>query len=87
MISLALVTLLRIMSYLVLIRVIVSWLPIDRGNVIIQFIYNITEPILAPVRKMLFSSPLGKRLYLDFSPIIVLLLIDLLIIPIVRWLF
>lgn len=60
----------------ILARVVISWLrptiyhPQVRS--IIRIIYDITEPVLLPIRKRL-PSALG----LDFSPLIALFLLDL----------
>lgn len=64
----------RIYSYIILARIIFSWIPVDRTNPIIKFIYKITEPILAPFRIIL---PLGG-MGIDLSPVIVFFLLNLL---------
>jgi YggT family protein len=64
----------RIYSYLILARIFLSWLPVDRTNPIIRVIYQVTEPILAPFRIIL---PLGG-MGIDLSPIIVFFLLNLL---------
>ena len=51
-------------------RVIVSWLPISPENPIVTVLYQVTEPILRPIRAVL--PRLGM---LDFSPIVAILLI------------
>ena len=53
-------------------RVIISWLPMSSENPIVVLLYQITEPILGPIRAVL--PRLGM---LDFSPIVALLLIGL----------
>ena len=68
-----LVTLLKLYSYVVLIRVILSWLNPNPFNPIVRFIYVVTEPVLAPVRRVL--PPMGG---LDFSPIVVFVVISVL---------
>lgn len=72
-----LVSLLQLYNLVILARVLMSWIPIDRSNPtvdqIVQVLYDITEPVLAPVRDLL---PQGMGL--DFSPIIVLIGIQLL---------
>lgn len=66
--------LLNIFELILLARVLLSWFPnIDRSNPIIQFIYDITEPVLRPIRDLL--PPTGG---IDFSPLIVILLIQVL---------
>jgi len=67
-------TIIRLYSYLILARVLLSWLSVDYHNPIVQFIYKVTEPVLAPFRVML---PLGG-MGLDLSPIIVFFLLNLL---------
>lgn len=69
--------LLQFLKYAVLARVIISWLPIPRDNQIIRIIYQITEPLLAPVRGLIEKSALGKNMMVDFSPILVFLVIGL----------
>ena len=51
-------------------RVIISWLPISSENPIVVVLYQITEPILGPIRAVL--PRLGM---LDFSPIVAILMI------------
>ncbi|MGE4284067.1 MAG: YggT family protein [Clostridia bacterium] len=76
--------LLEIISYLIFARVIISWLPMDRHNGIIQFIYQVTEPILAPIRSLISKSSMGGGMGVDFSPIVVWLLIQYLLMPLIR---
>jgi len=64
----------RLYSYLILARIFLSWIPVDHNSPIVQFIYKITEPVLAPFRIIL---PLGNT-GLDLSPIIVFFLLNLL---------
>ncbi|NLY43964.1 MAG: YggT family protein [Clostridiaceae bacterium] len=83
-VQLTLIKVLEIMGYLIFARVIISWLPIDRDNPIVQFIYQVTEPVLAPVRNLISKSSMGGGLMIDFSPIIVWLLIEYIIIPLIH---
>lgn len=62
-------------SWLLLIRVLLSWLPNFGPNALTNFIYEITEPVLAPFRKLI---PVSPSLPIDFSPIFALLAVDLL---------
>ena len=57
----------------VLIRVILSWVAPDPYNPVVRVIVQVTEPIMAPIRKLL--PPMGG---FDLSPLIVLLGIQLL---------
>lgn len=62
--------LLQFYSLIIIIRVVITWLPIDQYSPAVRFLYEITEPVLAPIRSLL---PQGMGL--DFSPLIVLVLI------------
>lgn len=67
----------NILHYLILFRVILGWLPIGRNNPAVQFLWMLTEPILAPIRRLLQNSPLGGGgMMLDFSPILAFLFIN-----------
>jgi YggT family protein len=63
---------LTVLYWLILIRALISWVNPDPYNVIVQFLYKATEPILYPIRKIL---PLGLRSGIDISPIIAFLVI------------
>ena len=66
--------LLQLFELALLARIILSWFPnVDRSNPIIQFLFDITEPVLKPIRDML---PPGGMF--DFSPLIVFLIIQVL---------
>ena len=66
-------TLLQIYWIILLIRVLVSWFPIDPYNRIVRLLYDLTEPVLAPIRSIL--PPIGM---MDFSPLVALLLLSFL---------
>lgn len=61
---------LTVLYWLILIRALLSWVNPDPSNPIVQFLSKVTEPILAPLRRML---PLDFRFGIDISPIIVFL--------------
>lgn len=70
----ALITLfIQLYSFVILARVLMSWVNIDPYSPLARTIYNLTEPVLEPVRNML--PPAAG---LDFSPIIVLVLLQVL---------
>ncbi|MDI3546387.1 MAG: YggT family protein [Halanaerobiales bacterium] len=71
-------TLFTLLNWLIIIRVIISWV---RPNVydpnlrkILRFIYNVTEPILGPIRRLLPQGNLG----IDFSPLVALIILSIL---------
>ncbi len=75
----SLVFLLKVTLYLIFARVIISWLPIDKSQPIILFVYNITDVILEPIRKIINRSSMGGGFMIDFSPIIAYFFIQVLI--------
>jgi YggT family protein len=62
----------RALNFAILLRILVSWLSADPYNPIVSLIYGITEPILAPIRRVIPS--MGG---LDLSPLIALILIQM----------
>lgn len=62
---------LNLYMWIIIIRAIISWVNPDPYNPIIQFLYQITEPVLSPIRRIIPTYTTG----IDFSPIIVFLLI------------
>ena len=72
------VWLFNIMYGMLLIRVVLTWMPMFRGNRLVMFIFAFTEPFLAPIRRLIDRSPLGgPGMMLDFSPIILFFLLGL----------
>lgn len=65
------VVLARVLNIAILLRVFLSWVPVNPGSRFARFIVEITEPIMGPIRRLVPS--LGG---LDISPIIALLLIS-----------
>ncbi|MEA4892388.1 MAG: YggT family protein [Peptococcaceae bacterium] len=59
-------------TFLVLVRCILSWLPLRRGNVLIRFIYEMTEPVLYPFRKLMGGFVPG----IDFSPVLAVMVLE-----------
>jgi len=55
----------QILYWLLFARIIVSWLPVDPYHNIVQFLYQITDPILQPFRRL----PLRIGM-LDLTPLI-----------------
>ena len=67
-----------VLNGMLLIRVLLTWLPAFRGGRIVSFLFAFTEPILAPIRRLIDRSPLGgPGMMLDFSPIIAILFMQL----------
>lgn len=66
----------QVAALAILARVLVSWLPmagvrIDPFHPVIRFLYQITDPILEPIRRF---ATFGM---MDFSPIVALILLEI----------
>lgn len=60
--------------WLIIIRVLLSWVPHDPYKPIFRFVYETTEPALAPFRKIIGRT----RMMIDFSPILALIALQVL---------
>jgi YggT family protein len=72
--------------YVIFARVILSWFPISPGSAlasVYSVVYNITEPVLGPIRRVMPGVGFGG-MGLDLSPIIVFFLFQLLVIPLLQ---
>ena len=54
-------------------RVIISWINHDPYNDIIRIIYQVTEPMLRPIRDIIPATSIG----IDISPFILLFLLNI----------
>ena len=57
--------------WIIVARALLSWVSPDPYNPIVRFLYRVTEPVLRPVRERLGGFQVG----LDFSPMIVILVL------------
>lgn len=55
----------QIIYWLLFARIVISWFPIDPYHSIVQFLYQATEPIMQPFRKI----PLQIGM-MDFTPLV-----------------
>lgn len=60
--------------FMLIIRVVLSWTQPQGGGGLTAFVYQMTEPILAPIRRMLPPSS-----GIDWSPLIVMLLLGVIV--------
>jgi YggT family protein len=68
-----LANLIDLYSLVVLVAVILSWVPLDRHNPLVTITHALTEPVLAPIRRVL--PPMGG---LDLSAMVLLFALQLL---------
>ena len=59
--------LLTVYYWLIIIRALLSWVNPDPYNPVVNFLNRVTEPVLAPLRRVL---PLGINYGIDISPLI-----------------
>lgn len=62
----------QLYSLVILARVLMSWVNIDPYSPLAHIIFNLTEPVLAPIRNLL-----PQTAGLDFSPIIAMVLLQI----------
>ncbi len=67
--------LVQIVNFLILVRVILSWINIDPYSGIGKFIYSVTEPIMAPIRNLIYGR-FGYSGMIDFTPFVAVLLVN-----------
>lgn len=65
-----LIILLDVYQLILLVRVLLSWFRVDPYNPFIRVLYDITEPVLRPIREALPQTGM-----MDFSPLVAFLLI------------
>ncbi len=76
--------LLQLYSWVIIASALISWVSPNPRNPIVLFLRQVTEPVLAPVRRLL---PPWKTGGLDLSPVIVLIAIQFVervILPLLR---
>jgi YggT family protein len=61
----------KMVYFVLIIRIMLSWVNPDPYNQIVRIIYRVTEPVLAPFRRII--PPIGM---MDISPIVVFLLLS-----------
>ena len=62
---------LNIIYFLLVVRIILSWVGADTYNEIVNIVYRITDPILAPFRRLPLQA--GG---IDFSPILAFIVLN-----------
>ncbi|MXY73241.1 MAG: YggT family protein [Dehalococcoidia bacterium] len=63
-------TFLTILTWAIVARALISFLPIDQGSTIYQVLFRITEPVIDPIRRVLPSTGM-----LDLSPLAAILVL------------
>jgi YggT family protein len=74
-----------VFQLLLLARILMGWINVDPYHPVVRFLYNATEPILAPVRKVI--PPAGM---FDLSPMVVfigVIILEAFLISLIRSIF
>ena len=66
-------TLLNIYTWVIIAAALISWVNLSPYHPVVRILRQLTEPVLAPIRRLL---PPWKTWGLDFSPMIVIALIQ-----------
>lgn len=69
--------LINLMSLAIFIRAISSWIFPDPYSKFVRTLIQITEPILAPTRKLLNRFGISQKLPIDISPIVAILILNI----------
>ena len=64
----------NLLQIIIIVRVVLSWISHNPSNQFIQIIYQVSEPILKPIREILPITGMG----FDLSPIVAFFLLGLL---------
>jgi YggT family protein len=67
--------LIDIYSLVIIVRAIISWVQPNPYNPIVQLLYRVTEPVLYPIRRMLFRYRGMRNTGIDFSPFIAIIML------------
>lgn len=64
--------------WIIIVRVVIGWLPVRWPRPVrplVVLIYDLTEPVMSPLRRWVPVIPVGEGVGLDLSPIIVIVVI------------
>ena len=64
--------LLTLYMWIIIASALISWVSPDPYNPIVRFLRQVTEPVLSPIRRVLPTYQTG----IDFSPLVVIFLIQ-----------
>lgn len=68
----------ELITILIFVNIVFSWVRPDPNNAIVKAIYGLTEPMLAPLRRFTVFGPI------DFSPFVAVLLLQMVIFPLYK---
>ena len=69
-----------VLTWVIIIRALLSWFPLSPDNPLVRIADALSEPIVAPFRALL-SALIRRPMMMDFSPLLALVAIDYVIVP------
>jgi len=68
---------LRLLQVMLFLRAVLSWFPLEQDNLIVRITYEVTEPLILPVRTMLYRMfPAMQNFPIDISFLIIFMLVE-----------
>lgn len=68
-------TLINIIEFLILIRILLSFINLSLDNPLGEILFTMTEPVLAPARNLISKLNIDTGMF-DFSPILAIILLN-----------
>lgn len=65
------------LQLLMMLRAVISWLPVDEDSNLVTFLYTMTEPLIMPVRALLSRFEALEDMPIDISFLIAFMLLSL----------
>lgn len=69
--------LINLIEVLIVVRILFTFLNIQRENLLTKFVYEITEPVLGPARDLIAKLGINTGMF-DFSPLVAILFLRIL---------
>lgn len=71
-------TVLYAFDLILLVRAVCSWVPSFQESAVYRFSYAVTEPVLRPIRDLLYRFEWARRCPIDLSFLVVILIVNVL---------
>lgn len=79
MITSLVISIVRLLEFLLFARAIMSWFPQTHGSTISEFLYNVTEPLILPFRNLLGRIEALRMFPLDLSFLCTFLVLEIIL--------
>ena len=68
----------RLLEFLIFARASLSWFPNARNSQITEFLYEVTEPVIQPIRNLINRIPSMRMMPIDFSVLFAFIILEIL---------